>query len=229
MATRLFLHAAGHVFGGTFPTAEQAAASSIQRIAGATSIALMNTTTGTTQTSITFTNFASSTVQTYLLKIFTSPPISGSATIGGGNMIINNAGSESNAAMNFFAGNTANIYVWRPSTGTLVGTIKDAANSSTLGLGNAEVGTGETAFHITSITTSPVAASSGDVIIYEMWARFTPGMATAYTGNVFWDGTTVNTTAGAAVTNHASFIEFTENFSFVEAAAAKARSFAVIC
>lgn len=229
MATRLYLRSVGHGNTGTFPVGEQSSASSIQIIAGNSSIALMTTTPGSAQTSATINSFASSTVQSYLVKMFCSPPISGNVTVGGGVMLINNAGLENSASMNFFAGNTAGIYVWRPSTGTKVGTIKEASNSSTLGLGQLEVGTGETSLHLTSITTTAVSAQSGDVIIYEMWARFTQAMATAYQGIIYWDGTTVTTANATTVSNHASFIEFNETFSFVLPAASKARSFAVIC
>lgn len=127
-------------------------------------------------------------------------------------MILNGAETESNLAANWWI-NSLNIYVWRPSTGVKVGTIRDAAGTSLGGLEPTAASSRQVS-NITGITSSAVSAADGDVIICEVWIRYTQGASMSYTGTFFYDGTTVNTTENAVVTSHASFIELTENLVF---------------
>lgn len=80
--------------------------------------------------------------------------------------------SEGNAAANTFLG--LSIYVWRPSTTSVVGRVYDST---------AELGTEfpTTAAEITwSVTGSAVTCQSGDYLIVEIWLTAAQGMATAY-------------------------------------------------
>lgn len=175
----------------------------------------LSTTAGTTQRRATFLSLASTTAnQTVLLGMFASNPLNGAQTVGGGTMILNAADGESNLNLNFWV-NALNVYVWRPSTGTVVGYVRDATNVS-LGGTEPTVASTTNAYvtNITNITSTAVAAQDGDVVVAEVWGRFTNGMATSYNGYFYYDGSTVTTAENTLVTNHASFIELTENLTF---------------
>ena len=200
-------------------TVVQAGLPSVERNPVMTSDALelrtLSTTPGTIQRQASFLSVASSVAnQTVLLGMFASNPLNGAQTVGGGTITLNTADGESNLNLNFWV-NALNAYVWRPSTGEVVGYIRDAAGVSLGGLETASASTTASyVTNITGITSSAVAASSGDVVVCEVWGVFTNGMGTSYNGYFYYDGSTVNTTENALVTNHASFVEFTENLSF---------------
>jgi hypothetical protein len=171
---------------------------------------LMNTSIGTAQTNTTLTSASLSTLQQQFCAMFATLPLDSNQTVGGGTMILNTAQNADSAAAAFSV-NALNIYVWRPRTGTIVGYVRDSGNAS---LGGGTGGTGITVQHITGITTSAVSAQKGDIVVCEIWANSTQSMASPYVCNFYFDGTTVNTTQGATVTNHASFVELTENLTF---------------
>jgi hypothetical protein len=171
----------------------------------------MNTSLGAGQnTSVSTSASISGTAQQQLCGMFASLPLSTAQTVGGGTMILNTAQSGSSAAAAFSV-NSLNIYVWRPSTGAIVGYVRDSGSAS---LGGGTGGTGETVQHITDITTSAVSAQKGDIIVCEIWANSTQTMASPYTCTFYFDGTTATTTQGTTVTNHASFIELAETLTF---------------
>lgn len=213
MATRLYFHNASNALTGTFPTTEQSATTATVTATGANTLRTMNTTIGVAQASLVVTTSAVTTPQTSFMGYFCSAPLGVDQTVGGGTMILNSADAESNGSANWWI-NALNIYVWRPSTGLRVGTVRDAAGTS-LGGTEATATNSEQVTHITGITSSAVSALAGDVVICEVWVAFTQVMATAYTGTFYYDGTTVNTTENTVVTSQASFIELTENLTFV--------------
>lgn len=214
MPTRLYFHNATSGLSGTFPAGEQSAATANVTATGAATMRVMNLNIGTGQTSVNITTSASTNVRNNFLRTFVSPPLVGNQVVGGGSMILNAADQESSTNANFWI-NSLNVYVWRPSSGTLVGTIRDAIGSGT-SLGGSEPSTSNSmqVTHITGITTSAVNALNGDVVICEIWTRTTQSQATAYTCIFQYDGTTINTTENAVVTNHASFLELNENLNF---------------
>lgn len=212
MATRLYFHNASNALPGTFPTAEQSAATAQATATGANTLRTMNTALGTAQASLAVTTQAATTAQNNFMGFFCSRPLQGNQTVGGGTMILNGAENESNASANWWI-NSLNIYVWRPSTGVRIGTVRDAAGTSLGGLEPTATANNQVS-HITGITSTAVSALDGDVVICEIWIRATQGAAMSYTGTFFYDGTTVNTTENAVVTSHASFIELTENLAF---------------
>lgn len=223
MPTRLYFHAASNPLVGTFPTTEQSATTANNTAVGANTLRTMNTVLGTAQTSLASTSTGVTTAQSTFFGFFCSPPLAGAQTVGGGTMILNAAETESNLAANFWI-NALNIYVWRPSTGTRVGVIRDAAATSLGGTEPTAINSIQVS-HVTGITSSPVSALDGDVIICEVWGRYTQGATMTYTVTFYYDGTTVNTTENAVVTSHASFIELTENLVFSTGAQ---RSFVVM-
>lgn len=212
MATRLYFHNATSSLSGTFPTTEQSTATANVTATGAITMRVMDTNIGTSQTSINITTSASTNIRSNFLRTFCSPPLVGDQVVGGGNMILNTADQESNTSANFWV-NALSVYVWRPSTGTKVGTIRDSSGTS---LGGSEPTSANSlqVTHITAITSASVNALDGDVVIAEIWTRTTQSSATAYTCIFAYDGTTVNTTENAVVTSHASFLELTENLNF---------------
>jgi len=200
--------------GGPMSTTTEFISSTPLAIPAATAYKMrtMNTTIGTAQASLPLTTWAGSTFQNNFIGFFASEPLAGAQTVGGGTMIFNIADLEANLASNWWT-NGLCVYVWRPSTGAIVGFVRDYQGVSLGGL-EPTAASSEQVTHITDITTSAVSAQSQDVIVCEIWVTATQGMATAYANQVFFDGTTVNTTENAAVTSQASFIEFTENLTF---------------
>lgn len=173
----------------------------------------MNTTIGTSQASLSLTTSADAgNTQNNFLGFFASEPLLGAQTVGGGTMIFNTAELEANLASNWWI-NGLCVYVWRPSTGEIVGYVRDYQGVSLGGL-EPTAQAQEQVTHITGITTSAVAAQTQDVIVCEIWVSALQGMATAYANQFFFDGTTVNTTENAVVTSQASFLELTENLTF---------------
>ncbi len=222
MATRLFFRSTTNALTGTFPTAEQSAAAANATATGANTLRTLSKIQGTGNATLAVTTQAVTTAQNNFMGFFCSPPLLGAQTVGGGTMILNGAENESNLAANWWI-NSLNIYVWRPSTGTRVGTIRDAAGTSLGGLEPTSTANVQVS-HITGITSTAVSAADGDVVICEVWIRATQNASMSYTGTFYYNGTTVTTTENTVVANHASFIELTENLTFKVGA----KSFAVI-
>lgn len=173
----------------------------------------MNTTIGTSQANLSLTTSADAVnTQNNFIGFFTSEPLLGAQTVGGGTMIFNTAELEANLASNWWI-NGLCVYVWRPSTGEVVGYVRDYQGVSLGGL-EPTAAAQEQVTHITGITTSAVAAQTQDVIVCEIWVTALQGMASAYLNEFYFDGTTVNTTENAVVTSQASFLELTENLTF---------------
>lgn len=170
----------------------------------------INKSTSLGQSSTSTFTVATASKQQNLVAMFGSKPLKGNQTVGGGTLTLNTAASGSSAAAAFLV-TGLNVYVWRPSTNTKVGTVVDSSNAS---LGGTSGGTAETSQNVTTAT-SAVSAQGGDIIICEVWANFTQSMATNYTGNFFFGGGTETTTSGTTVSDHASFINFTETLTFV--------------
>ena len=59
------------------------------------------------------------------------------------------------------------------------------------------------------------SVQDGDVICCEVWFEITQGGATAYTDTFYFDGTTVNSTGGQIVSDHASYLETPQDLTFV--------------
>ena len=129
-------------------------------------------------------------------------------TVGGGGqtMTLNIANSESNLSMNLGANLQCNVYVWRPSTGTKVGTV--CANLAMTG--DAEPGAANSirVNNCTTASTTQVTAAAGDILVCEIWQVHTQAAATAYSGSFYMEGSVETATTNTVVTNHASFLNF---------------------
>ena len=211
MATKLYLHNVSNAVSGTFPAGEQSALNTASFTAtGANTLKTMDLSLGSVQSTLAGASLANLVQQYGFMGFFSSPELKGDQTVGGGTWTINHAQAESSLNMNFFI-NIVNIYVWRPSTNTKIGTIKD----STTSLGGLEPSVINTErVNLFNFTTSQVSALDGDVIICELWSVLTQATAASNTATIYFDGTTENTTQDAVVTSHASYLNITENLTF---------------
>lgn len=207
MPTRLYFRDDAHSLTGTFPVTEQSTA--VANWTANNTLKTLELTTGTAMVSHTGTSAATTAAQSGMMGRFVTMPLSGAQTVGGSPMVMNVAESEGNLASNFWV-NAIHVFVWRPSTGALVGTVVDSGGTSLGGLEPTAAASTQVS-HITGIATSAVSAETGDVVIIEVWSRFTQSMGTAYSSSFFFGGSVENTTENAVVSNHASYVEFAEN------------------
>ena len=177
----------------------------------------MDTNIGITQASIVLNTININTLKNYYFTTFVSSPLNGISTINADNWKYAFAAQESNASANFPAGAAnspvyLNVYVWRPSNGTKVGTIIDGNTSSVF----AECSSANTerAMYGSFTGSSVSSISNGDVIVCEIWFAITQAASTAYNDTFFFDGTTENTTLNATVSNHASFLGSWQTLTF---------------
>lgn len=173
----------------------------------------MNTTIGAAQTTVQLASNASSSAQNYYFTRFVSPPLD-AQTVSANTWTYNFAARESSTSANFpCTGNNKTIYIscylWRPGTGKVAAILEGSSTGN-----NSEQGANISCFP-TSFSGSQVTAQAKDVICLEVWFQITQGSATSYTDNYYFDGTTVNTTQGAIVTNHASFLETPQNLTIL--------------
>lgn len=213
MATRLFFHVASSVL-TNLPTEEQSSLTADINAEGSqTTNRQMNTTIGTSQTSLVST-VATGTNEHYYTR-FVSPPLF-QTSISANTWIYNFAASQNQSVANFPVNGIdkpvwVNCYVWRPGTG-VVGTILDGDTASTVDEDQAGAGTAEKAHHVIFSGSAVASMQDNDVLIFEAWFIIT-GTA-GRTGTFFYDGTTENVTDNATVSNHASFLETPENLVF---------------
>lgn len=103
--------------------------------------------------------------------------------------------NESNAAANAFL--CPVVYVWRPSSGTVVGTIRDSATTVGLEANNA--------VQTVTFSGSAVTCATGDVLVTEAWCIATQGSGKNYTVSWF------SSASGAQV-----YLETPQNLSLYE-------------
>jgi hypothetical protein len=209
MATRLYFRDTTNDLTGTFPAGEQSTLTATYNGSKAASLRKMIKTIGAAQTSSAGTTLNSTALQSGFMAYFVSDPFKIAPSGSGGPITLNVAVLETNNAVNLTT-LYWNIYFWRPSTGSLVSTVTESSTTFTEpGQNTEEVWHSQI---LSDYTISGVNAD--DVIVCEVWFRHTQAMATSYSTSLYYDGTTVNTTSGSTVTNHASFIEFDYNYSF---------------
>lgn len=157
---------------------------------------------GTTATSATATTNASVAAQNGCLGRWSSFGLV-AGTYGSGTWSLAVQTSESSISANTFSA-TASIYFWRPSTSAVVGFVNDADTVVGVEFGNNVAATryGQ----VLSITGSNVTIAHGDILVIELWTKFTQAAATAFTLTVYYDGTT-DVTSTYALTDPASFLQ----------------------
>lgn len=112
------------------------------------------------------------------------------------------------------------IFVWRPSTGAVVGVIKPVA---TLAIGSKEPSA------INSIQSTlgeyfqaagTINILAGDILVFEPWSTFTQGAATAYTIRFYYGGTTEITAENTVIAAPASKVVFSVDLPLAASGAA---------
>lgn len=97
-----------------------------------------------------------------------------------------------------------NCYVWRPSTQTKVGTIRQGASNSDV----SEPSQGGDRTIVGSFAGSAVGSLlDGDVIIFEVWFQISQSSSTPYTTYYSMDGPNISTTFNEDNTSPATWIE----------------------
>ena len=215
MATKLYFHAALAEGPGTYPSAEQSSLTSAKDVDAQTVCHAMDITIGTTQTSIVLSSLANTSTNSYYFTKFISPPINQSG-IAANTWNYAYATNENNINANFPCTGAnqvvaINVYVWRPSTNSKVGTILDGNTAATNSEGAAAT---EVSQYATFSGSAVAGAVAGDVIVCEVWFTTTQGNATARTDTFYFDGTTETLATGTTVSNHASFINTPETIAF---------------
>src|SRR5574337_1774370 len=131
---------------------------------------------------------------------FTSSPLA-AQTIPAGTWTFALQTSEANNNANSFI--IASVYVWRPSTSSVVGYIYDSDTPLGTRWGTTTTG------RLVTISGSSVATQAGDVLVFEMWRHAaTQAAAAGYAQTLYYDGTTDVTNGGTAA-SAASYIQST--------------------
>ena len=209
MVTRLYFHSTTNSTVG-LPISEQSSLTANTNVEGSqTTNRQMDTTIGTGMTGLS-TTIASGTNNYYFTR-FVSPPIF-QTSLSANTWTYNFAAHQNHVAGNFPVSGVnqpvrVNCYVWRPGTG-LVGTILDGNTTASTVDEGASAAT--LAHHVTFTGSAVASMQNNDVIVFEVWFILTPD-APGRTGTFYYDGTTVNTTDNASVSNHASFLETPED------------------
>lgn len=174
----------------------------------------MDTTIGTSQTSLTNASIAINTLKTYYCARFVSAKLN-QTSIAANTWTLSIAAQMSNTSARFpVASGTPiylSLYVWRTSTQTKLGSIFDGATPNityTAGTGERSVGTTVSGSAVSSV------AANDDVIVFEVWFKVTQLISTSYTQTVYFDGTVENLTNNVAVSDHASLISTPETITF---------------
>ena len=208
--TRLYFHAATDGTSG-LPTSAQAGNWFVDKMmeGNETTNHQMTTTIGTSQIAITETSGSISLSWNQYFTRFVSAPLT-VTSISANTWTYNFASSQAHVDCNFPVNGTNKsvgicVYVWRPSTQTKIGTVRDGTTAATVD----EAGAGTEAAHHVTFSGSAVTCQANDVLICEIWFNAPAGTSGAASQNISWyyDGTTANTTDNATVSSHASFIE----------------------
>ncbi|MDN5845393.1 MAG: hypothetical protein L0H53_03870 [Candidatus Nitrosocosmicus sp.] len=225
MVTKLFFHAAAYSGGGTVPINQTGGAApalqgglSLQTYgqpgADATSVSRsMNKTIGTNWTNFAITTIANTATHSYYITKFISDPLT-AQTINANTWTFMTGIAETSFNVNLIGYVPVMLYVWRPSTGVLVGQL--ANNPTITGYAEPDEQGPANINKITFPQASNLAVQQGDVLILEIWNRFTQSSATAYQIGFYYDGPTDLSTSSTNddATNIASFIETPQDLTF---------------
>jgi hypothetical protein len=220
--TRFYFHSAFCTIVGILPSTNQSAMAVDYNVDSISNSRTMDTTKSTTLQKSLSTSVSSSffTTSDYYITRFISQPLgqfSISANTWKYSISAINAGfSGSDHAPTINNTNPGplniNVYVWRPRTGAKVGTIRDGNTSNVVQYSDGSPK------QRTAYATFAGAAVSGmeqtDVLVVECWMHIWNGTFGSQVPSFYFDGTTVNVTDGALVSNHAAFLETPEAFSF---------------
>ncbi len=100
------------------------------------------------------------------------------------------------------------IYVWRPSTGSIVGFLATVANTTAGAKEPTAINVAQNTLGEFFTTAGSLAILAGDILVFEPTGTFTQAAATAYTIRFYAGGTTAITTENTATTTPASRVVF---------------------
>lgn len=209
--TRLYFHAASSTVSGTLPTTEQSSLTSNKDVDAQTVNRSMSTTIGSSVATLTLTSNGTTSAQNYYFSKFISAPIN-QTSIAANTWTYAFATRESGATANFPVSGSGqvvyiNVYVWRPSNGTKVGTILDGNTAPNVREGTAN----QQMYRLVNFAGSSVGSvSNGDVIVCEIWFQVTQGSTNVLTDEWFYDGGTVYDNENTAASDAASYLETPE-------------------
>ena len=163
----------------------------------------MSSIIGASQTTKTLTSIAQTAHQDNYIARFTSSSLA-AQTIPAGTWTFALQTSEANNNANSYI--VGSLYIWRPSTSSVVGYVYDSDTP----LGTEWGGT--TTGRVVTVTGSSVATQSGDVLVFEMWRHAAQAANTGYLQTLYFDGTTDVTNGGTA--SAASYIQSTSPMIF---------------
>lgn len=213
MTTRFYLHSASSSVSGTLPSAQVSTmALTAQFDAFSVNRSMDTTISAGSQVDLTATKTNSSSTALMYMTRFLSSRIN-QTSISANTWTLNIA-CWANSSSPFYPSNTSHfvpscLYVWRPSTGAVVGSaIFDGVSStSTLQLGSTSERVSKVNF-----TGSAVTIQSGDILVLEAWTA--SNVTSSQTWHYAYDGATINTSDNTSATNHAAYIETPENITF---------------
>lgn len=219
MATRLYLHRASSAVGGTLPATNASVSSTAPTwTPGTTNGAaltplLTNLTMNTiisavAQTSLAYATFASVAAQPQPFLRWVSEPLD-AQSISSQTITVSIGTSESSTNSAF--SQRMVVRLWRPSSGTNVGAMRDTGSEFWGGSSTSQ------SAQTGSFGSTAQTAQAGDVIVLELWrTTAVQSMATSYTNTLFYDGTTE-----ASISNIAAYLDFgTSTLTFQGAPAA---------
>lgn len=203
---RFYLHDATTSVSGTLPSSAtlSSTASSVS-VTGSGTNRTMNDTIGASQVSQAWTTLANQNAQPTFVRRYLSEPLGVNSFGTGGlaNAALFGGLQQSNTNSRFAP--TFKLWIWRPSTGDIVATLRDSNGDSSPPSSTAEQWRGFTS------AISSGTSSDGDVLVMEFWrGQTTQLMSTAYTDTFYYDGTVVTslTTSGASTSDAASLLYF---------------------
>ena len=216
MVTKIFFHPATSVQAGTLPTASQSTSTAgVSPFDAQTVNRYMNTTIGTSQTTLTCTSTTFTALELVYITRFVSDILDSSTTTISANTWTYEAGFSDVVSSGDWPGGSSSahafpctLYVWRPSTGAKIGTIFDGNSASTTAFIK---NTTQRGVKVT-FTGSGVTAATGDVLIFEAW-----GLSSAVSGQQYrygFDGTTTGITDNTAQASMASSIATPQSLVF---------------
>jgi len=205
--TKLYFHNATSSVSGTLPTTKQGAyTTALVSVDAYTVNRSMSTTIGTSQTTQQSPTMSSTNKTVYFTKFVSDTLTSTSIAADTWNYAF--AAQESAATGNFPVTTTGavnvTVYVWRPGTGTKIGTIMDGNSSGTGFTEPSSTNTEKSVFG--TFTGSAVTCQAGDVIIMEVYFA-TAATSAGFVSFFYFDGTTETNNNGTTVSSHASYIE----------------------
>lgn len=217
--TRLYFRDITNATSG-LPTTEQSSLTADASVVSQATNKTLSRTKGTApQTSILNTSLGGTSQRNYYFCRFVSEGLS-SSSIAANTWTYNFCADANHATANFPVSGTnqpvrVNIYVWRPSNSSKVGTILDGNTAS--GVDEPSVAI-QTVHHVTFTGAAVSSIQPDDVICFEVWFVVTQSGSPQFAQEWYYDGATENTTKNSTTPetgeDHASFIETPETLSW---------------